>query len=111
MGRKRKKDSHLPRRVYLEHGRYWYKPKKPKTTPAGWKPRIDLGTSESEMYAALAKVVKTDKPMHLMDQVFDKYIVEVLPTLAPRTQDDYRKYIAKLRPAFKAAHPNEITGP
>lgn len=111
MGRRRKKDPHLPGRVYLEHGRYWYKPKRPKPTPPDWKPRLDLGTTESEMYSALAKIVQTDKPMRLMDQVFDRFILEVLPTLAKRTQSDYGKYINKLRPAFREAHPNEISAP
>ena len=53
MGRRRKKDKHLPQRVYFEHGRYWFKPKKPKPTPPGWKPRIDLGATMYEMYEAL----------------------------------------------------------
>jgi hypothetical protein len=87
MGRRRKYNKHLPRRVYFEHGRYWFKPR------SGVPPRIDLGTTESEMYDGMKKLVDTTRPMHSMGQVFDRYLVECLAKLAPRTQRDYRGYI------------------
>ena len=55
MGRRRKRDKHLPQRVYFESGRYWFKPKLSKNPPPGTKRRIDLGTTESEMYSNLAQ--------------------------------------------------------
>lgn len=109
MGRKRVKDKHLPRRVYLEHGRYWWKPKKPKLAPPGWKPRIDLGITEAEMYANFARHVDTAKPLHTMADVFDRYLVECLPILAKRTQSDYRIYVEHIRPAFDEWAPGEVT--
>src|SRR6266404_4240234 len=98
MGRRRKQDKHLPQRVYFEHGRYWFKPKKPNVVPPGWTPRIDLGTTLGEMYDGLKQLVETPKPLRTISVLFDRYLLEALPSLAPRTQSDYRKYIERLRP-------------
>jgi hypothetical protein len=110
MGRRRKCDRHLPQRVYFEFGRYWFKPKLPKSPPPGTKRRIDLGTTESEMYSNLAQLV-APKAMHTMSEVFDRFLHEVLPTLSKRTQSDYQGYIERLRPSFGAAVPNAVTAP
>ena len=58
----------------------------------------------------LAKYV-APKPMHTMGEVFDRYLVEIVPTLAKRTQSDYQGYIERLRPSFESAPPNEVTAP
>ena len=108
MGRRRKKDKHLPQRVYFEHGRYWFKPKKPKNPPPGWKPRIDLGETMSEMYGALKNLV-TPRPLRTMNDVVDQFLLESLPALAVRTQSDYRKYIERLRPVIGEWEPSELT--
>lgn len=97
-------------RTKFEFSRYWFKPKLPKNPSPGTKRRIDLGTTESEMYSNLAKLF-APKPMHTMGAVFDRYLLEVLPTLAQRTQSDYQGYIERLRPSFGSAPPNEITAP
>jgi len=110
MGRRRKRDRHLPQRVYFEFGRYWFKPKLPKNPALGTKRRIDLGTTESEMYSSLAQYV-APKAMHTMSEVFDRFLRDVVPTLAKRTQSDYQSYIERLRPSFGSAPPNEITAP
>ncbi|HEY0799342.1 MAG TPA: hypothetical protein VGD54_00750 [Steroidobacteraceae bacterium] len=110
MGRRRKRDRHLPQRVYFEYGRYWYKPKLPKDAPPGTKRRIDFGTTESEMYSHLSKLA-APKPIHVMGGMFDRFLVEVLPTLAKRTRSDYQGYIEKLRLSFGSAPPNEVTAP
>jgi hypothetical protein len=109
MGRLRTKDKHLPGRVYYEHGRYWFKPKKPDPVPPDWKPRIDLGTTLAEMYEALKNISRSEKPLHTMGELFDKYLLEVLPTLALRTQSDYRGYIERIRPVLASWEPGEVT--
>jgi hypothetical protein len=68
MGRRRKRDKHLPQRVYFESGRYWFKPKLSKDPPPGAKRRIDLGTTESEMYSNLAQRA-APTAMHTMSEV------------------------------------------
>jgi hypothetical protein len=74
------------------------------------KRRIDLGVTESEMYRNLADRV-APATMRSMSAVFDRFLVEVPPTLAKRTQADYQGYIEHLGPAFGSAAPNEITAP
>jgi hypothetical protein len=77
---------------------------------AGTKRRIDLGTTESEMYNNLAKQV-APKPIHTMGGVFDRFLVEILPALAKRTQSDCQNCIERLRPSFGSAPPNEVIAP
>jgi hypothetical protein len=101
MGRRRKSNKHLPQRVYLHHGRYWFMERDGK--------RRDLGTTEAEMYSKLAELADTRKTLHTMSQVFDRYLNEVLVNLAPRTQQDYRGYIENLRRSFGEAPPQEVT--
>jgi len=46
-----------------------------------------------------------------MSQVFDRLLVEIVPTLARRTQSDYQGYIERLRPSFGLTAPKEVTAP
>ena len=109
MGRRRKTDKHLPQRVYHEHGRYWYRPKRPFAALPGWKARIDLGATLVEMYDGLKKIAETSAPLRTMAPLIDRYLLEALPTLAPRTQFDYRRYIERMRPALNECVPSELT--
>jgi integrase len=68
-----------------------------------------LGTTLGEMYDGLKKLVETSKPIRTMSALFDRYLLECLPALAPRTQSDYRKYIERLRPVLKDWKPSELT--
>ena len=109
MTRPRRKDKHLPQRVYFEHGRYWFKPKKPKLPPKSWRARVDLGVTLSEMYDGMRRMTETQKPLRTMSPLFDRYLLEALPSLAPRTQADYRKYIERMRPVLNDWNPLELT--
>ena len=86
MGRRRKTNKHLPQRVYLYHGRYWFMERSGR--------RRDLGTTEAEMYSKLAEFADRRTLVRTMNRAFDRYLLESLPHLAPRTQSDYRGYIA-----------------
>lgn len=137
VGRRRTKDKHLPRRVYLEFGRYWYKPKPQDVPLLGGKRRINVGTTETEIYEGLrriaaelsarkqtpataqeeasakeerrAKSSEQSPPPRTMGEAFDRYVIEVLPTLAPRTQSDYSEYLKRLRPILDPWEPRELT--
>src|SRR5579863_5560587 len=89
MGRRRQRDKHLPQRVYRKHGRFWYVDRENK-----WR---DLGLSDSDMYRELSKLAARSPALTTMSGVFDKYLLERLPLLAPRTQRDYRGYLRNLR--------------
>jgi integrase len=101
MGRRRKTNKHLPQRVYLYHGRYWFMERSGK--------RRDLGTTEADMYLKLAEFADRRTPLRTMNHAFDRYLLESLPHLAPRTQRDYRGYIENLRRSFGEAAPEKVT--
>jgi len=100
MGRRRRQHKHLPRRVYLKHGRYWYVDRANK-----WH---NLGRTASEMYRGLASRAEFTAPASTLNAVFDRYLVERLPQLAPRTQRDYQGYIRNLRLVFGTAPPAAV---
>jgi integrase len=101
VGRRRKSGKHLPQRVYQRRGSFFYVDKAGR-----WH---DLGRDLSSMYRSLATLVELSASCFTMTEVFDRYLIEVLPGLAPRTQSDYRGYIENLRVVFGAAPPREVT--
>jgi integrase len=101
MGRRRIHNKHLPRRVYLKHGRFWYVDR-----GNTWH---DLGRTASEMYRTLASRADFIAPANTLNAVIDRYIIERLPLLAPRTQSDYQRYIENLRKVFGTAPPKAVT--
>jgi integrase len=87
--------------VYLRRGSYFYVDLSGK-----WH---NLGRDLSSMYRALAARVEPPRSCVTMNNVFDRYLIEILPGLAPRTQSDYRGYIENLRVVFGTAPPREVT--
>ena len=77
--------------------------------PPGFTPCVDVCTTLGEMYDGLKKLVETSKPVRTMSALFDRYLLERVPALAPRTQSDYRKYIQRLRPVLNDWEPQEVT--
>jgi len=101
MGRKRRTNKHLPQRVYLKSGSYYF-----VDTNNAWH---RLGDNLHDMYRELAQYVERDGPLHTMNAVFDRFIAEKLPLLAPRTQSDYTGYIENLRLYFGEGPPADVT--
>ena len=99
MGRRRKSNSHLPERVYLHHGSYFY------VDHAGKWHR--LGKTLGHAYRALAKFVDGG-PCRTMAALFDRYMVEVVPTKAPRTQRDNGYEMKPLRVVFADMDPRQF---
>ena len=95
------KKNSLPPRVYLKHDAYYY-----VTLPE--RKWIRLGTSESDMYTALAKIKAIDAGAGTMVEYFDRYEKEVIPTKAPRTQLDNLAEIKNLKQAFGKMLPENI---
>jgi hypothetical protein len=87
-GRPRKRDSHLPKRVYLRRGAYYFVDYAEK-----WH---KLGRDLPTMYRRLADYLD-EYPIRTMNDVFDRYAVEVIPQKAPRTQKDNRTELKLLR--------------
>lgn len=104
MSRPRTKNKHLPKYVTVIHGSYWYRP--PKAKPQ----RLAAVGEESEMYRKMADLVREvpQKEGNTLADYFDRYEREIVPTLAPRTQKDYRRHLKKLKEEFGSLHPDEL---
>lgn len=102
MGRTRKREKHLPRRMYLWHGGYRYVPNGGKPVPLG----SDLG-------AALEKYAKLAGPsfsVRSLGDVIDKYRIQVLPLKrAKQTRDEEGKSLDRLKKAFGHFLPDNLT--
>lgn len=93
MGRRRLTEKHLPRRMYLEHGAYYFVPN------GGKKSRLsdDLGAALVK-YAAL---IGNTWILRTLGDAIDKYRVEILPLKrAKQTRDDEGKSLDRLKKAF-----------
>lgn len=103
MGRRRKTATWLPLRCYIHRKQIIYKPLNAKPIPLG--PISDPGACLKK-YAEIAGPQGTLKTL---SDVIDRYLIEVVPGLAPRTQEDYRAYCGKLKQGLGHNLPDEVT--
>src|SRR5690349_2611262 len=101
MPRLRKKDKHLPPRVYFKHGRYWYVDLNNK-----WH---NLGAVFHEAMAAWTKLVNRPTFCHTMTQLFNRYMIEVAPKKAERTYKDNIRQMQYLREFFGRMYIEDVT--
>lgn len=110
MGRKRKKDKHLPPRVYWRHGAFWYVEPSGKNAETG-KPQkklTRLGKTEFEALGNYGRLICVGRTINTMSDVFDRYYLEVSSQKAPNT---YRKdfhNLKNLRKVFGRVSPPVI---
>jgi integrase len=71
MGRRRKHDRHLPQRVYLKCGTYWFRPK-------GAKP-CNLGRELGPALAKYGELIHGNWSGRTLGDVIDRYRIDVLP--------------------------------
>jgi integrase len=93
MGRRRLTEKHLPRRMYLEHGAYYFVPN------GGKKLRLDadLGVALTK-YAVL---IGNSWKLRTLGDVIDKYRAEVLPLKrSEQTREEEGKSLDRLKKAF-----------
>lgn len=97
----RQKNKHLPERVYIKHGAYFFVDKNNK-----WH---KLGKTFPEAMATWAKIL--DKPTRIsnMNDLFDRYMLEVSPKKAKETYKSNLREIKPLRIAFGKFSPEDIT--
>lgn len=99
MGRKRKHDKHLPPRVYqrgksyyfVDHGGKWH----------------NIGKTVAAAYQKRAEML-AEQPIGTMGDLCDRYLIEVVPGKAARTQRDNRYEMQFLRAALKDMLPGEF---
>ena len=99
MSRPRKSNRHLPQRVYHHHNAYFF------VDHMGVWHR--LGSSLTEMYQSYAEFLE-ERPVRTMADLFDRYMVEVVPKKAPRTQKDNAYEMRYLRAALAKMDPKQF---
>lgn len=100
MGRTRINRKDLPRRMYFEHGAYYF--------VALDKKRTHLGRDFGEAMRAYSAIVQPVVGRLNLGAVMDIYLREKVPTKKPRTQADYLEAITRLRPVFGAMWPEDL---
>jgi integrase len=102
MGRRRKTDKHLPARMYLEHGAYYFR--------APGQPRKNLGRDFADALTKYASIVGANWSGRTLGDVIDRYRVEVLPLKrSEQTRDDQDKQLDRLKLAFGHFLPDNVT--
>lgn len=99
--KRRKTDFHLPPRVYIKHGAFYYVDIKNKWTR--------LGKNFSESMAAWAKIINRVDRIETMHQLFDRYMRDVAPLKAPSSYRQNIVQMKELRESFGCMHPEDIT--
>ena len=100
MGRRRSHDKHLPRGVTLEWGTYYFRGTDRK--------RLNLGRDFADAMRQYGELFR-ETPLTTFGAVLDRYMREITPKKAPRTQIDERGYIATLRGVFGDMPPRSVT--
>jgi integrase len=102
MGRKRRLDNHLPRRVYLVHGAYWFRPKLGKS--------VNLGRDLATALAKYGTLVDGQWAGRTLGDAIDRYRTEVLPLKrSATTRADQAKQLDRLKLAFGIMIPDNVT--
>lgn len=99
--KRRVHNKHLPQRVYIKHGAYFYVDKNNK-----W---IKLGRNFHEAMASWAKLVNAPKTIRTMAQLFDRYMIEIAPFKAAKSYKDNQKQIKYLKIALGDMDPEDVT--
>lgn len=103
MGRRRNQDTHLPKRMYMRRGAYYFC--HPATNE--WQP---LGKDIVAAFAAYGKLVGGQWSGHNLGEVIDRYRTEVLPLKrSAKTRTDQAKQLEKLKVVFGDMPPDKIT--
>lgn len=102
MARPRTTNAHLPRYVTVIHGSYWHRP------PGKEAKRIAKVGDERALYQFMATVAMPAGPVSTLSDIFDRYIRDVLPGLATRTQKDYLRHLRILRAWCGHMRPDEL---
>lgn len=100
VGRKRKRDKHLPARVYWRHSAYFHVSKGGKWTR--------LGTVYSEALHALARLLGADAPTQTITMLIAKYDVDELTHKAPKTRQGRRQEFKPIIRAFGDMSAEEV---
>lgn len=97
---RRKADHHLPPRMYAKHGSFYYVSRSNK-----W---INLGRDLAIAKRKWAELDGAGPAAAGMAALMDRYLLEVVPTKAARTQQDNREEMERLRAVFGAMEARDV---
>lgn len=100
MGRARQSRKDLPRRMYHDHGAYYFVPKVGK--------KIHFGRDYGDAIRRYAELAQPATSRQNLGAVMDAYLAEKTSKLKPRTQADYIDAIRLLRPVFGLMWPDDL---
>lgn len=101
MGRRRTRDRHLPERLYLERGTYWYRPK-------GAKP-VNCGHDYGAAVVKYAGLIGDQWVGRTVGDVIDRYRIEVLPLKrSEATRKDQARQLDRLKAVFGFLLPDAV---
>ena len=101
MGRQRKTDKHLPKRMYLRSGGYYFVDYLNK-----WH---NLGRIYSKAMAEYGQLTDPDKPCKTISELLDRYLLEVAPLKAEATYKANISASKYIRAALGHIHINQLT--
>ncbi len=104
MGRRRQHDKHLPQRVYLKDGTYWFRPRVGKY--------VNLGRDLAEAIARYASLIGTARSGRTLGDVIDRYRTQVLPTKrSPKTRINESASLDRLKRVYGQMSPDAVDAP
>ncbi len=111
MPKLKKKNKHLPQRVYVDYGRKrkdgsWPEPR--YYLKATDSKEIMLGRNETEALRNWVEIVGRPKNTAIMNQLFDRYMIEVASKKSPKSYDNNRKEMKALRLFFGDMYPPDV---
>lgn len=104
MGRRRTHDRHLPQRVYLHHGGYWFRPKGARA--------VNLGPDLSTALAKYGELVHGNWSGRTLGDVMDRYRIDVLPLKrSEKTRRNEGDALDRLKAWASHMLPDALTAP
>src|SRR6516165_9551759 len=101
MGRRRKRNKHLPQRMYLAYGTYWFRPKDSKP--------VKLGRDLADALTRYASIIGQQWTGRTLGDVIDRYRLEVLPLKrSDRTREDEARALDRLKAVFGHVLPDNV---
>jgi integrase len=100
MPKKRRVNKHLPERVYQKHNAYYYVDLQNK-----WH---RLGKTLPEAMQKWTELIDAPRDLIYMQQIFDRYMLEVAPLKADSTYKGNMEQVRPLRAVFGHLKPHEI---
>jgi hypothetical protein len=104
MGRRRTRDKHLPQRVYLDHGTYWFRPLGAKS--------VNLGRDLADAITRYASLIGNAWSGGTLGDVIDRYRTQILPTKrSAQTRADQGKALDRLKRVYGHMLPDGLSAP